>query len=149
MTQTPVQRRLVRTAAGFRSKAIRLGAASDISADGLAQIYLEAGGKCFYCDTILDPFYATFDHVVPFEHGGANTRDNVVLSCLTDNRQKFTMTLEQYREWLALERRCRICQQPFKPRAADFRRGLGFYCSRRCSGTAGGRISPIDSRSHP
>jgi hypothetical protein len=61
-----------------------------------------------------------------------------VLSCLTDNRQKYTMSEEQYRDWLKLERVCPIDGTRFKPRAADYRRGYGFYCSRKCSGTVGG-----------
>jgi len=138
VTQTALQRKLVRTAAGFTSKARRLGRGGVITADDLARIYLREDGRCFYCQTELDPMFATFDHTLPFERGGANTLDNIRLSCLTDNRQKFTMTVEEYRDWLALDRRCMGCQKPFKPRAADYRRGLGFYCSRRCSGRAGG-----------
>ena len=138
MTQTATHRRLVRTAAGFNSKAKRLGQSERVTADDLARLFLTYDGRCYYCAASLDPFYATFDHRLPFERGGRNTTDNIVPSCLTDNRQKFTMTEAEYRDWLALERRCRSCGKPFRPRAADYRRGLGWYCSRRCSGKAGG-----------
>ena len=138
MTQTPTQRKLVRTAAGFTKKARRYGAPGIVNASDLGRIYLAADGRCFYCGTDLDPFTATFDHTTPFERGGSNTLDNIALSCLTDNRQKFTMTEAEYRDWLALERTCRGCGIKFKPRAADYRRGYGWYHSRSCSGRAGG-----------
>lgn len=138
MTQTAVQRRLMRTAAGFNKKAMKYRQPGRVTAEMLAWVYNDAQGRCFYCGTDLDPFLGTFDHRLPFERGGANTTDNIVLSCITDNRQKFTMNEAEYRDWLALERHCRSCQKPFKPRPADYRRGLGHYCSRRCAGRAGG-----------
>ena len=113
MTQTPIQRKLVRTAAGFTRKAVQHGQVTIVSAEDLARIYLAADGR--------------------------NTIDNVVLSCLTDNRQKYTMSEAQYRDWLALDRVCPVDGKHFKPRPADYRRGLGFYCSRRCSGKIGGQ----------
>jgi hypothetical protein len=140
MTQTATQRRLVRTAAGFNKKARHYGQPGVVTAEDLGRIYLREEGRCYYCGADLDPFLATFDHLDPFERGGANTIANIRLSCLTDNRQKFTMTEAEYRDWLALERRCKGCGDPFKPRAADYRRGLGHYCSRRCSGRAGGQV---------
>lgn len=138
MTQTTVQRKLLRTAAGFLRKARRYNVTGSVTAADLARIYMLHEGRCHYCLADLDPMFATYDHLLPFERGGDNTTDNIVLSCLTDNRQKFTMTESEYWDWLKLERRCRSCQKPFKPRAADFRRGLGFYCSRSCAGRAGG-----------
>ena len=99
---------------------------------------MDAGGRCYYCGTSTDPFTCTFDHRLPFERGGSNTVGNIVLSCLTDNRQKFTMTEAEYRDWLGLVRICPVDQRKFRPRPADYRRGLGFYCSRKCSGKAGG-----------
>lgn len=143
MTQTPVQRKLVRTAAGFTSKARRIGgsALGVTTAEDLAQIYLAADGKCYYCGSDLDPMTATYDHVLPFERGGNNSPSNIVLCCIADNRAKFTMTEAEYREFLAVERICPVDGTRFKPRAADYRRGFGFYCSRRCAGSVGGKIS--------
>lgn len=141
MTQTVTQRRLVRTAAGFNRKARKYKVPGVVTAEDLARIYLSTQGRCFYCAAELDPFVGTFDHKLPFERGGTNLRDNIVPSCLTDNRQKFTMTEAEYRDWLALERRCKGCAKSFKPRASDYRRGLGFYCSRSCSGRAGGQAA--------
>lgn len=138
MTQTPTHRRLVRTAAGFTRKARQHGQATIVSAEDLARIYLAADGRCHYCSIELDPFLATFDHMTPFERGGQNVVNNVVLCCLFDNRAKFTMLEAEYREFQKVERRCRSCDKQFKPRAADYRRGYGWYCSRRCSGKAGG-----------
>lgn len=145
MTQTTTQRRLMRTAAAFNSKARRLGAPGRVSAEDLIRIWSAQKGICYYCPTDLDPLYATFDHRLPFERGGTNTIENLVLSCLTDNRQKFTMTEAEYRDWLGLERICPVDQTKFRPRPADYRRGLGFYCSRKCSGTAGGRVTSAPS----
>lgn len=139
MTQTVLQRRLIRTAAGFNSKARRLGARGVVSAESLAQIWVNQNGACYYCNTEVDPLTCTFDHKQPFERGGANMMHNIVLSCLKDNRQKFTMTETEYRDWLGLVRICPVDRRKFKPRPADYRRGLGFYCSRRCSGAAGAR----------
>lgn len=148
VSQTPVQRKLVRTAAGFYKKAKRLGRGGTTTAADLARIYLEADGKCYYCGTELDPMFATFDHVQPFERGGDNSPSNIKLCCIADNRAKFTMTEAEYRDYLTVSRICPVDGTLFKPRASDYRRGLGIYCSRRCAGTIGGRIS-VRPPAHP
>lgn len=138
MTQGVVQRRIARLAAAINQKAARLAHRERITADDLALVFLEASGRCAYCGIEVDPMGASFDHAVPFARGGTNTRANLVLSCITCQRTKFTKLPAEHIEYQRLQRQCRTCRRAFRPRFADIKRGYGFYCSRRCSGTAGG-----------
>jgi 5-methylcytosine-specific restriction endonuclease McrA len=139
VTQTAVQRRYVRMAGATNAKARRLGRAGRISSVDLALVYARSEGICCYCGFDLDPESNSFDHVVPFDHGGLNTIDNLVACCLTCQRTKFTKSPAQLEQWRKLQVVCPVDQTVFRPRWADYVRGLGLYCSRRCSGTVGGR----------
>ena len=139
MTQTVLQRRLVRVAAAMNAKARRLGARGSVSAETLAMVILEYP-TCPYCGVKLDPMHGQFDHMIPFDHGGANTRSNLVFCCLTCNRQKFTKSVSEHEEFLNFSMTCPIDGTIFKPRYSDWVRGLGRFCSRSCS--AASRWSP-------
>lgn len=145
LTQTPVERRFARLADTANRKAIRLGVPGRLNSidylkvfeaswDAEAQDYL-----CVYCGIGLDPMHSSFDHVDAFGKGGWNTIDNLVACCLTCQRTKHTKNPAELRAWMALEVTCPVDGVKFRPRWADHVRGLGQYCSRRCSGTIGGR----------
>ncbi len=47
----------------------------------LNELLFNQGGKCFYCDAVLDINEATLDHVVPQSKGGTGDLDNLVVCC--------------------------------------------------------------------
>lgn len=138
MTQSPVERRFVRIAGAANQKAIKVGALGRISSVDLFEAYTKSEGVCTYCPTEIDPLFCSFDHVIPFDKGGLNRPDNIVACCMSCQRTKFTKSPEQLEQWQRLYLTCPIDQVVFRPRWADWTRGLGRYCSRRCAGTAGG-----------
>jgi hypothetical protein len=137
VTQTALQRKLVRTASSFNSKARRLGLPGTVSAEDLARAWIEVDGRCAYCRVETAAIGATYDHAVPFDKGGENRPSNIRVSCVRCQRGKFTMSETQFLEYRELKVRC-PCGIMFKPRAADYRRGFGRYHSRACAGRAGG-----------
>jgi hypothetical protein len=106
-----------------------------LTAEHLARVWLDAGGRCRYCDIGIDLMNASFDHVVPLSKGGVNEPHNLAACCMTCQRSKYTKTPEEHAEYQAMMRTCR-CGTRFRPRWADVLRGLGHYCSRACSGKA-------------
>lgn len=142
--QTPTQRRFSKLAAAINAKARSVGSPGRITAEDLAIVFQASWSDevedylCTYCETGIHADGVSFDHVVPFARGGVNTTSNLVASCMTCQREKFTKSPEELAEWQQLVRYCVMCSKPFRPRWADFKRGLGHYCSRVCSGRAGG-----------
>ena len=47
----------------------------------LNALLFNQGGKCFYCDAILDINEATIEHVIPQSKGGTSNLDNLVICC--------------------------------------------------------------------
>lgn len=145
MTQTPLQRRLIRLAGAINKKAARLGAPGRVSAESLYLIAKDYP-QCPYCGIEQSPNHGTFDHKIPFDKGGSNQRDNIVFCCLSCNRHKFTKSVDEHQEFLNFTVTCPIDGTVFKPRYADWSRGLGRYCSRSCSASSrwaeGGPIAP-------
>lgn len=64
---------------------------------------------CFYCGIEMTPHVKqkrgvqppvtmeTTDHIVPHYHGGSRRKENTVKACLGCNRDKFHLTLDEYR----------------------------------------------------
>jgi 5-methylcytosine-specific restriction endonuclease McrA len=134
MTQTPEQRRLVRLAAAYNTKARRLGVRGVVRPQDLWLIE-QLQPECLYCDVGLEIGQGTFDHVVPLDRGGLNMPHNIVRCCLTCNRRKFTKTPAQLRQHDA---RLVVCARPgcgvmYRPRWAEYEAGRARLCSRRCS----------------
>lgn len=138
MTQDRVHRRLVRLASSMNAKAVRLGAQGLVAPFELAEIMVESEGRCQYCDVEVPPMEGSFDHVVPFGRGGPNLKANIVRSCVTCNREKGLKSPEDLAAYSALRVNCAVCGKEFRPRFADWKRGLGKTCSRICSGALGG-----------
>jgi HNH endonuclease len=128
----------VRLAGSMNAKAVRLGAPGLVAPFELAEIMVESEGLCQYCGVELPPMEGTFDHVVPYARGGANRKDNIVRCCLADNREKGLKSPEELAIYAKLRVKCEVCGKEFRPRWADWKRGLGKTCSRVCSGRLGG-----------
>lgn len=134
MTQSTEQRRLIRLASSYNTKARRMGVRGIIIAEDLGLVVLTSP-ECYYCGVGLEVGQGSFDHVVPLDRGGGNTIANLVRSCLRCNRRKFTKTPEQLVEhdarWVTCARA--ECGILFKPRWAEYEAGRARLCSRRCS----------------
>lgn len=140
MTQTPLQRRLVRIAGSMNAKARKLGARGRVTAETLFLIVLRHP-VCPYCGDVVDPMHGSFDHVLSFDKGGTNERSNIVFGHLSCNRAKFTKSPEELASYMTLTIVCPVDQTEFRPRYADWIRGLGRYCSRSCSAASRWRES--------
>lgn len=80
-------RRLVQrvTSANFRARTA--GVPGVLTASAARQIIEASGGHCFWCGAEVGTDYH-FDHIQPMGRGGANTPDNVCVSCPTCNNRK-------------------------------------------------------------
>lgn len=137
ISQTPAERRLSKLAAAINQKWRLTGNPGvKITADDLASTWLKDSGKCRYCGIEVDLMSVSFDHVEPFLKGGWNAPGNLATCCMTCQRSKYTKTPEEHAKYQDLMRRCRTCGRGFKPRWADYIRGYGHYCSRKCAGKA-------------
>ena len=141
MTQTPLQRRLIRLAKEMNKKALRFGVRGRVTAEELGRIIFESDGACAYCSIDLPDMEGTFDHVLSYAQGGDNLPHNIVRACSTCNRTKsHSKTPEDLAAYAALRVTC-ICGVEFRPRWADWKRGYGRTHSRACAGRLGGRRS--------
>lgn len=136
MAQTAEQRRLIRLAASYNSKARRLGVRGTVTAEDLGSLeYSTLGSICHYCGVGLEVGFGTFDHVIPLDSGGQNSILNIVRCCTRCNRNKFTKSPEE----LAIHQdRVVTCARPgcgntFRPRWAEYENGRARLCSRRCA----------------
>jgi hypothetical protein len=138
VTQTVTERRFAKLAAAINRKAGRLGQTARLTTTDLAIVFLDGHGQCYYCHVEVSPGGCSFDHRIPFARGGENRRGNLVLCCVTCQRTKFTKLEEEFAVARQLKVNCAICGRLFVPRWADWQRGYGRTCSRKCSGTKGG-----------
>ena len=69
-----------------------------------AQILERDGRRCFIDGHPLESDDVEFDHIVPRAAGGATTVENMAAVCRKHNRQKGTMSLAEYRDYLDLRR---------------------------------------------
>lgn len=133
--QTPLQRKLIRTAGYTNKKAAKLGRVGRITAEDLGELIIDAQSSCFYCGITMVPIDASFDHYVPFERGGENVPNNIVVCCMTCQRSKGAKLPGEYDEARAIKPRpCVVCGDAFTPRWADLKRGYGTTCSLACAG---------------
>lgn len=52
-------------------------------------------GRCYYCNSKVNPKELTMDHIVPIIRGGKSTRSNIVAACKECNsRKKYMLPLE-------------------------------------------------------
>lgn len=122
-----IRRRLARIASGYNIKARRLGLPGVVTPEQLAML----GNTCAYCGVDVDPMGGSFDHVIAFDRGGANSIENIVRCCISCQRKKFTKTPDQYREHQVLLVTCALpgCNRQYQPRYAEWQAGRARYCS--------------------
>ena len=130
MTQHPEERRLNRLAASYNKKARQFGVPGVITAVDLAR----KPRRCMYCGISLEVGQGTFDHMIPFDKGGTNEDFNIVRSCLTCNRKKFTKSPAEYEAHQELVVACVVCGKEYKPRWGEYINGRARVCSRGCAG---------------
>jgi len=138
VTQHPLERRYKRLAVSTNKKAEMLGLSGRITHETLFDVYRASKGYCSYCGIGITAGGCSFDHVLPFDRGGENDRENILACCVTCQREKFTKTPGEFEQYRQLQVPCANCGTLFRPRWADYVRGYGRYHSRACSGAAGG-----------
>jgi 5-methylcytosine-specific restriction endonuclease McrA len=128
------KRRLQRIAASFNAKARKYHVRGVITWGMLIQ----KPWVCTYCPTELTPDQGTWDHVVPFDKGGTNEIDNIVRCCTSCQRRKFTKSPAEYDAHRELMVTCALpgCNVTYKPRWAEYKRGMARYCSHQHAGAA-------------
>lgn len=85
----------------------------------LSKLY---GRACWYCGISLKANQLHLDHIQPLSKGGEDTIYNIALSCVSCNRAKWDLTLEQFFAWV---KRIRWLETfPAKP---AFKRSAEFY----------------------
>ncbi len=73
---------------------------SDLTAARWREICEKTGHRCHYCDEQFKFNQLEREHAVPIARGGANNSSNIVPSCGPCNREKGTMTEDEYLEFL-------------------------------------------------
>ena len=75
-------------------------------------IFIRDGWVCQICGKPVNPdekypssVSPSIDHIVPLSRGGSHTFENVQLTHLKCNKQKFTKTLAEYRIYLVNTRK--------------------------------------------
>lgn len=132
-----VVRRVQRIAASFNAKARKYHAPGVVTWQMLAT----QDPHCRYCGIYLELEHGTWDHYVPFDKGGDNWITNIVRCCTTCQRTKFTKSEEEFAAHKELTVTCARpeCGNTFKPRWAEYQRGMARFCSHQCAGMARGK----------
>jgi 5-methylcytosine-specific restriction endonuclease McrA len=58
------------------------------------------GRVCWYCGVCLKQNQIHLDHITPLSKGGEDTIYNIAISCVSCNRAKWDLTLEQFFAWV-------------------------------------------------
>jgi hypothetical protein len=67
----------------------------------IVQVLIRDGYRCWYCGDLIPTIYIpVLDHQHPYSRGGANTADNLVVSCGGCNGRKRAMDVEEFRSYL-------------------------------------------------
>lgn len=75
-------------AAEMNKRARQYDAPGTMTAVLLRSLILDSAGRCAWCDTKLLRQEFEIDHIHPLRRGGANTYDNLALTCAPCNRRK-------------------------------------------------------------
>jgi 5-methylcytosine-specific restriction endonuclease McrA len=57
-------------------------------------------GRCFYCNSEVNPKELTMDHIVPIIRGGRSTKNNIVPACKDCNSKKKYLLPIEWQEYL-------------------------------------------------
>lgn len=88
-----MRKELVLTRKDDLSAPIPVGTPDRARKEAKRQVWLVAGGLCYYCKADIRDCY-TFDHKIPKCKGGRTRKDNLVLSCFDCNNRKGTQDYE-------------------------------------------------------
>lgn len=61
----------------------------------LERLLFAQGGRCFFCDDVLDPAEASVEHLVATVNGGGNDAENCVACCKSLNHLLGRMSLKE------------------------------------------------------
>lgn len=114
------------------------------------RVALNASGRCWFCGHRMgmspsNPFFRTWDHIVPRSKGGTDDAWNLVRACRTCNVNKASKSLEEFRFFVGirefwgenrtLDAEGRLIRRPSFPRGfftrTDRKRGKAFIIERR------------------
>jgi 5-methylcytosine-specific restriction endonuclease McrA len=56
----------------------------------------EATLRCYYCKCAITPEIRTVDHKIPVARGGEHHADNLVVACIKCNKEKGTLTDDEF-----------------------------------------------------
>jgi 5-methylcytosine-specific restriction endonuclease McrA len=56
----------------------------------------EATQRCYYCKCLITPEIRTVDHKIPVARGGEHHDDNLVVACIKCNKEKGTLTDDEF-----------------------------------------------------
>jgi hypothetical protein len=132
LTQTKEERRLQRIAHRMNERARRYRA-GEITAADLGAVVYQRPRACHYCGIGLEVGQGTFDHGQPLDREGPNAIDNIVRSCYSCNRRKFTKNRQEFVAFQGVQVKCPIDGTVFTPRYAEWANGRAKYCSRSCA----------------
>lgn len=59
-----------------------------------------AEGRCYYCNTTVNPKELTIDHIVPIIRGGQSSKSNIVPACKKCNSKKKYLLPMEWQEYL-------------------------------------------------
>lgn len=81
------EERLRKRVSEHNRRAQKVSSGALMRSDVIAQYHAQ-GGKCWWCGTPVGDNYHV-DHRIPLSKGGANTPDNICISCPTCNMRKY------------------------------------------------------------
>lgn len=95
-------RALATYAQQINQRARRQNAPGSLDAHELRDCILQSGGRCGWCHADLVGQAFEIDHILAVSNGGANTRHNLVLSCVDCNRAKASQHPAHYAQAVTL-----------------------------------------------
>lgn len=137
MISYATKRRLQRIAASFNAKARKRHVQGVVTWEMLASLE----PSCRYCQIGLDLDHGSWDHYIAWDRGGDNWITNIVRCCTTCQRTKFTKSEGEFEAHKQLTVTCARpgCGNSYRPRWAEYQRGMARYCSHVCAGMARGK----------
>jgi hypothetical protein len=138
---TTIERRLQRIASTMNARARKYRAPGVMDWRQLVLVAERDNHRCHYCQAILLLDGGSWDHVIAFDKGGDNWSTNIVRCCYRCQRAKHTKNAEEYLVHQQLLVTCARpgCGNTYKPRWAEYKRGMARFCSHQCAGTAKGK----------
>ena len=80
-----------------RRKARQKEAIGFFDSEDIEQLYIQQNKRCYYCNKMLKRKFH-IDHKIPLSRDGSNRPENLCLACPNCNREKYTMTEEEFKK---------------------------------------------------